>query len=402
MSRRTDQSGRPSKSGMRIPRSKINAWIGICVFCVGAFLFAHIIGIPSRGPARLVPLKLGRFARSLWTVHLPTPQPSAAGVAATTIASSTSIRAVDDGRPHFLPAATVDIFNIDKLRFMLRSTNFSNGIMGRHFAVTIHHFRQPLFPADRVETVADEDVLYFVKACAKFRRRAQEMYKSWGRTVKNIAFSTDLPIDEIPLDKQCITDMEGNETRDFLTAATKWVPIHNAASCFLTLQNFGKVVADKRYQRIKWLVLVDDDTFVIPRNLMEYLSAFPSAKPWYLGLSNAELAGHSVGKKRFIPVTASAPGVAYSSLLLARFRAGDGGLKLGDMAYVNKMCADNMFKDDVAVGYLPLILYKAEYVARPDLRPYHFHDMPDPVHLKPLTIHTQLANVPDSTPTIFQ
>lgn len=300
------------------------------------------------------------------------------------------------------PPVNVDpVRSPDELLEMLKSTNFSTGIESKTLVSKIYHHHEPKIPDDLVEDVKDADVTYFIKACKKFGARAVEMYRSWGKTVSNVVFSTDEIIDGIPAELQIVTGMASSEAKGYLTH-TGGEPAHHAASCIVTISNFGKFLALTKYRLIKWLVLLDDDTFVIPKNLMEYLSAFPSTGNWYIGLSNAEMPYLIVNPGyRRLAVTASAPGVAYSRTLMNKMRSPTEGLRLTDLKASFQVCFNGTFKDDVALGYVPLVKYNATFVARPDLRNFHFRELPDPVDVKPLTVHTQLQRYPTVLKHIF-
>lgn len=288
------------------------------------------------------------------------------------------------------------------LRKALRSTKYPNGITARNLALPVHHFRQPKIPEEMAETVADADVAYFIKACRKFSRRSQEIYEAWGKSVTNLIFSTDTSVEGIPMEKQLITSVENSENQKFLKEASAWEARHNIVSCLTTLFNLGKFLTDERFQNVTWLVLLDDDTFAIPKNLMEYLSVFPSSSAWYLGLSNAEIPGMAITGNRLVPVTASAAGVAYSKSILDAMRQGKEGVNFSSASFAQKTCGRSHLKDDVAMGYMPLILYHAVYVARPDLRGYHFKEMADPTDLKPLTVHAELQDHAKDLDHIFK
>lgn len=233
--------------------------------------------------------------------------------------------------------------------------------------------------------VVDKDVLYLVKACRKFQARSQELYKAWGDKVSSVIFSTDDTLAGIPEKLQRKVALNDPLAANFMRTQ---FPKFHAASCATTLLNLGTILNETAFEHIKWLMILDDDTFVIRDTVPEYFSKFDPAKLYYLGLSNEEpLSWFPQVNGKFMTISATAPGVAYSQGVLDRLRADHS--KVFSRAAVYDLCRKSQMGDDVAIGLLVWFQYKLRVIARPDLRGFHWEKERTPVGVKPLTIHTE-------------
>ena len=169
--------------------------------------------------------------------------------------------------------------------------------------------------------------------------------------------------------------------------AKPMVPRSQAASCAVTLQNLGVLLGERQFDEIKWLVVVDDDTFVVRDNIAEYLATMNHAKLYYLGFSRSEPLWW-IKKKNGVRlrISATAPGIAYSKGILDRLRRNPPIL---NRTAVFRLCRRAEMGDDVALGLLVWFAYGVEVKARPDLFGYHWMRIEDPVEIPPLTMHTE-------------
>ena len=234
----------------------------------------------------------------------------------------------------------------------------------------------------------NDEIVYLVKAAGKFEKRIAAAYKSWGKAAARFIVSTDVYLEQsqIPAWKQRIAHLNQMARRLFRGS--------HALSCVTTCLNLAKVLQEEELYDTKWLVIVDDDTFVIPENMREYLSRFEYNVPHYMGFSIPEpinwLPRRYNGRQ--VHIAASSAGLAFSRGLMQVIR--HNLVENLQLTAIHERCARGKMGDDVALGLLALD-NGAELIPRPDLVGFHWLDRPDPTELTPLSMHLQLQFYPD-------
>eukprot|EP00117_Sycon_ciliatum_P027124 scpid45861/ scgid22105/ len=237
----------------------------------------------------------------------------------------------------------------------------------------------------------NDEILYFVKTAGKFESRAKALYDSWGKLAHRLIISTDslLIQSDIPAWKQRVAHL--NQMGRILFHGP------HALSCATTCLNLAKVLQEEEYYDTKWVVFLDDDTFVIPQNLLAYLSEYDPEQMHYLGLSIPEpiawLPRLDNGKP--VHMAATSAGAVFSRGLMQHIRHNI--VETLQLTKIHERCVRARMGDDVALGLLA-VENKVELVSRPDLVGFHWSDRPTPKGIDPLTIHLQLQMKPNDIP----
>lgn len=232
-----------------------------------------------------------------------------------------------------------------------------------------------------------DEIVYLLKTAGMHEEWASAAYQAWGKAVSRLVVSTDIYLKHgVPGWKQRVAQLNQMGRRLFRGP--------QAVACVTTFLNLAKVLQAEELYDAKWLVIVDDDTFIVPDNVKDFLARYEHTVPYYLGFSAVEAANllpEESDKPEVADVVSTSAGVAYSMALLQVLRH-----NLIDNLQLTKIhdrCSKARMRDDVALGLLALD-NSAELVSRPDLAAYHEHDDSHSPNVPPLSIHLQLDAFP--------
>lgn len=231
--------------------------------------------------------------------------------------------------------------------------------------------------------------LYFVRTSRERSAQVEMFYQAWGRKAAHIVYASDSWLNaSIPLQLQRTFLLPHDSLRRHFMASGDKAAM--AERCARNLVLLGEVLREAQWKNISWLVVLDDETFVLERNLLDHLKAFRPKEPHYVGLTYGEPHWHHVnGSKVLLKTAMSSGGFALSRGLLD-WLARDAG-KIFSRTSAYRLCQQADYWDDVALGRLITFRYfirlQDRRFHRPDWRQIKKEDFDEA-----LTMHVGLRS----------
>ncbi|XP_048751884.2 beta-1,3-glucosyltransferase-like [Ostrea edulis] len=225
--------------------------------------------------------------------------------------------------------------------------------------------------------IPEEDLFVGVKTCEKFHKERVPIVKeTWGKDTKNIEYFSEKEDPSIP-------------TIDL------GVPNTERGHCGKTMAMLRRWLQDKKFAKVPWFLIADDDTIINLRRLRKLLACYDPKEPVHLG----EMYAYAVAKKNWgYTYITGGGGMVFSREAINRLvTSGESDCSADDSP--DDMTLGMRYKRiDISLVHSPYfhqarpVDYSTDFLAARTPLSFHKHWMSDP-----RAVYEDLMKEPEST-----